>query len=138
MGATSRVESDGRPLQATPLPSLPLIEPDVQISRIRLSCRPFVIGLELPVLADIDSGTWARSLLSDVASISTDAVCPAEYPSGSCRHPDSFGRLFRNRPLGQAAAYSLDCCVPTVGPLRSKKEKKRGQPMNPRIYLVGG
>jgi hypothetical protein len=52
-----RVESDGRPLQAMPLPSLPLIELDVQISRIRPSCRPFVIGLEIPVLADIDSET---------------------------------------------------------------------------------
>ena len=118
-------------MQATPLPSLPLIEPDVQISRIRLSCRPFIIGLELPVLADIDSGTWARSLLSDVASISTDAVYPAEDPSGSYRHPDSFGRLFRSRPLGQAAAYSLDCCVPTVGPLRSRRVRPFFATMGP-------
>ncbi len=126
-----RVESDGRPLQAMPLPSLPLIEPDVQISRIRLSCRPFVIGLEIPVLADIDSETWVRSSLSDVASISTDAVYPAEDPSGSYRHPDSFGRLFRSRPLGQAAAYSLDCCVPTVGPLRSRRVRPFFATMGP-------
>ena len=70
-------------------------------------------------------------MLSDVAPISTDAVYPAEDPSGSYRHPDSFGRLFRSRPLGQAAAYSLDCCLPTVGPLRSRRVRPFFATMGP-------
>ncbi len=48
-----RVESDGRLLQATPFPSLPLVEPDMQISRIRLSCEHFVIGAEVRACVDI-------------------------------------------------------------------------------------
>lgn len=51
---TSRVESNGRLL---PVPLLPLVEPDVQISRIRLSCKHFVIGVEVLVLLDIGSGS---------------------------------------------------------------------------------
>jgi hypothetical protein len=34
----SRVESNGR---LAPIPLLPLVKPDVQISRIRLSCKHF-------------------------------------------------------------------------------------------------
>jgi transposase-like protein len=36
---TGRVESNGRRLQAMPFPLLPLVEPDVRFSRIRLSCN---------------------------------------------------------------------------------------------------
>jgi len=52
---TSRVESNGRLL---PAPLLPLVEPDVRISRIRLSCKHFVIGVEVQVLVDIGSGSF--------------------------------------------------------------------------------
>ena len=49
-----RVESNGR---LSPAPLLPLVEPDVRISRIRLSCKHFVIGVEVLVLLDIGSGS---------------------------------------------------------------------------------
>ena len=51
---TSRVESNGR---LSPAPLLPLVEPDVQISRIRLSCKYFVIGVEVQGAGDIGSGS---------------------------------------------------------------------------------
>jgi hypothetical protein len=50
----SRVESNGR---LAPVPLLPLVEPDVRISRIRLSCKHLVIGFEVQVLVDIDNGS---------------------------------------------------------------------------------
>jgi len=37
--ATGRVESDRRRLRSKALLPLPLVEPDVRISRIRLSCK---------------------------------------------------------------------------------------------------
>jgi len=50
----SRVESNGR---LSPVPLLPLVEPDVRISRIRLSCKHFVRGAVVPILANIGSGS---------------------------------------------------------------------------------
>jgi len=52
---TSRVESNGR---LSPVPLLPLVKPDVRISRIRLSCKYFVIGVEVQFLGDIGSGSF--------------------------------------------------------------------------------
>lgn len=49
-----RVESNGR---LAPAPLLPLIEPDVRFSRIRLSCKHFFIDSEVPVSGDIGSGS---------------------------------------------------------------------------------
>jgi hypothetical protein len=37
---------------------LPLVKPDLRISRIRLSFKYFVIGAEVQVLADIGSGSF--------------------------------------------------------------------------------
>jgi hypothetical protein len=50
----SRVESNGR---LAPVPLLPLVEPDVRISRIRLSCKQFIIGVEVRVAGDIGNGS---------------------------------------------------------------------------------
>jgi hypothetical protein len=50
----SRVESNGR---LSPIPLLPLVKPDVQISRIRLSCKYFGIGAEVQDSGDIGSGS---------------------------------------------------------------------------------
>ena len=53
---TSRVESDGWLLQATPFPSLPLVEPDMQFSRIRLSCM-----LLISISSQYPNCTFSRS-----------------------------------------------------------------------------
>jgi hypothetical protein len=50
----SRVESNGR---LSPVTLHPLVELDVQISRIRLSCKHFVRGAEVPILANIGNGS---------------------------------------------------------------------------------
>jgi hypothetical protein len=41
--------------------------------------------------------------------------------SGPGSGPNKCGRLFRNGPLGQAAAWRLDCCSFTVDPLGSRR-----------------
>jgi len=63
---TSRVESDGRLLR---LSALPLVEPDVRISRIRLSCKHFIMGESVPTFQDTgsDSCPWDKSICVDCA-----------------------------------------------------------------------
>ena len=53
----SKVESDWRYCYSNPCLPLPLVEPDVQISPIRLSCKHFVMGDRVLVPGDTGSGS---------------------------------------------------------------------------------
>jgi hypothetical protein len=96
-----------------PCPSLPLVEPDVRISHIRLSCKHFVMGDR------VRNETSGLSMLSDLASILTKAVCRAANPSEPHCGPGGCCPLVRCGPCGQAAPWRFDRRTFTVGPLRS-------------------
>jgi hypothetical protein len=111
--------------EAMPCPSLPLVGPDVRISRIRLSGKHFVIGDR------VRNETSVLSMLSDLASILPKAVCWAANPSEPHCGPGGCCPLVRGGPCGQAAAGRFDRRTFTVGPLRSRPVKPFLTPTRP-------